>query len=152
MAQAPAELRPFESPRHYLGAELRAWRRLRGYSLARLGHTIHASGALLGKIEKAQRWPTKDLIARCDDALEAAGTLTRLYDLARDGFQEVASDGVTWGSSFPARVGATHPETETSAGSGLSLGVDGHAGEVVNLAAYRRRRMASSDSEPVVVV
>ncbi|MER7004120.1 helix-turn-helix transcriptional regulator [Dactylosporangium sp. NPDC000555] len=87
MAQKLAELRPFESPQHYLGAELRSWRLLRGYSLARLGSAVHISGALLGKVEKAQRWPSKDLVERCDETLNAAGTLTRLYGLACTGFQ-----------------------------------------------------------------
>ncbi|GAA0708156.1 helix-turn-helix transcriptional regulator [Dactylosporangium roseum] len=66
MARAAAELNPFASPRHYLGAGLRAWRQLRGYSLAQLGRAVHVSGDLLGKVEKAQRRPAEELIKRCD--------------------------------------------------------------------------------------
>jgi hypothetical protein len=51
-------------------------------SLATLGHTVHVAGSLLGKVEKADRWPGADLIRRCDMALDGAGVLCRLYELA----------------------------------------------------------------------
>ena len=47
-------------------------------SLPELGKSVHVSGALLGKIEKAQRKPTIDLIARLDAILSTRGELTRL--------------------------------------------------------------------------
>ncbi|MGI5180173.1 helix-turn-helix domain-containing protein [Dactylosporangium sp. CA-152071] len=113
---------------------MRAWRLLRGYSLARLGSAVHVSGDLLGKIEKAQRRPTPDLIERCDHALSAAGTLVRLYELA---------------------YGMCPADTQTGAPPDLRQSIDGschaspeqpivigfeHAPGVADLTAYRRRR------------
>jgi transcriptional regulator with XRE-family HTH domain len=82
VAQLPADLTPFVSARHFFGAELRHWRRLRGMSLASLGQSVHVAGDLIGKIEKAQRWPHVDLVQRCDAALDSDGVLSRLYGLA----------------------------------------------------------------------
>lgn len=79
MAQAPKALRPELSLRHRFGAELRRRRRDRGVSLAGLGKLVHLSGDLLGKVEKAERWPTEVLAQRCDDALAADGVLTMLW-------------------------------------------------------------------------
>ncbi|MEV6923940.1 helix-turn-helix transcriptional regulator [Dactylosporangium sp. NPDC051485] len=135
MAQTPSELRPFESPFHYLGAELRAWRVLRGYSLARLGSVVHVSGDLLGKIEKAQRRPTEDLVERCDQALNTSGILVQLYELACCRHFEHAQVGAAQGRqqsiSASGRVG---PEQSDSVGYE-------HVADVASLAVYRRRRL-----------
>lgn len=139
MAQASAELQPFASLRHYLGAELRAWRLLRGYSLARLGEEVHVSGDLLGKIEKAQRGPADGLITRCDDVLDAGGALSRLHGLTCRGLlglgsqpEEPEPEGVS--SSSTGRP--THPDWAAQA--------DGGTAAVINIAAFRRRRIASA--------
>ena len=134
MAQASAELQPFASLRHYLGAELRAWRLLRGYSLARLGGEVHVSGDLLGKIEKAQRGPADDLIARCDDVLDAGGALRRLHGLTCRGLRGLDSE-----PEAPAPAGAS----SSSIGRPTHPNWASGTAEVVNIAAYRRRRIAS---------
>lgn len=139
MAQIAAELQPFASLRHYLGAELRAWRLLRGYSLARLGGEVHVSGALLGKIEKAQRRPAGDLLARCDDVLDAGGALERLYDLACHGLCESA--GEAGAPPKPAR--ASTFRAGQPARPAWTVRTDGGVPEVIDIAAYRRRRIAS---------
>ncbi|WP_428961623.1 helix-turn-helix domain-containing protein [Micromonospora fluostatini] len=78
MGQRPAELRPHASARHFLGAELRCWRQQRGLSLARLAALVYVSPDLLGKIEKAERAASLDVLARCDEVLETGGALGRL--------------------------------------------------------------------------
>ncbi|MGY3516498.1 helix-turn-helix domain-containing protein [Micromonospora sp. PTRAS2] len=78
MGQQPAELRPHASARHFLGAELRCWRQQRGLSLARLAALVYVSPDLLGKIEKAERAASLDVMSRCDQALETGGALARL--------------------------------------------------------------------------
>ncbi|KXK61542.1 hypothetical protein AWW66_13225 [Micromonospora rosaria] len=78
MGQRPAELRPYASARHFLGAELRCWRQQRGLSLARLAALVYVSPDLLGKIEKAERTASLDVLARCDEALGTGGALGRL--------------------------------------------------------------------------
>ncbi|MGC4773435.1 helix-turn-helix domain-containing protein [Micromonospora sp. DT44] len=78
MGQQPAELRPHASAQHFLGAELRCWRQQRGLSLARLAALVYVSPDLLGKIEKAERTASLDVMSRCDEALETGGALARL--------------------------------------------------------------------------
>ncbi|WP_213454701.1 helix-turn-helix domain-containing protein [Rhizomonospora bruguierae] len=78
MGQQPAELRPHASARHFLGAELRCWRQQRGLSLARLAALVYVSPDLLGKIEKAERVASLDVMTRCDQVLETGGALARL--------------------------------------------------------------------------
>ncbi|MFJ8685492.1 helix-turn-helix domain-containing protein [Micromonospora wenchangensis] len=78
MGQQPAELRSHASARHFLGAELRYWRQQRGLSLARLVAPVYVSPDLLGKIEKAKRTASLDVMSRCDQALETGGALAHL--------------------------------------------------------------------------
>ena len=90
MAQLAAELTPLASARHFLGAELRHWRCLRGMSLATLGRAVHVTGSLLGKVEKADRWPGADLIRRCDKALDGVAFCDTDVDVV------FCSDGHWW--------------------------------------------------------
>lgn len=78
MGQQPAELRPHASARHFLGADLRYRRQQRGLSLARLAALVYVSPDLLGKIEKAERTASLDVMSRCDQALETGEALARL--------------------------------------------------------------------------
>ncbi len=84
MAQRPAELTPLASTRHFFGAELRYWRNRRGLSLAQLGRVVYASADMIGKVEKAQRWPSAALVDQFEAVLNTAGILRRLYALAED--------------------------------------------------------------------
>jgi hypothetical protein len=63
------------SPRHKLGALLRELREGAGLSQRELGERVFCSGHLIGRIEKAERWPHMDLIRRCDETLTADGRL-----------------------------------------------------------------------------
>lgn len=46
-----------------------------------LGLRIHISGDLIGKIEKAFRWPSEMLANSCDSVLDTGGILARLWPL-----------------------------------------------------------------------
>jgi hypothetical protein len=84
VAQRPAELTPLASTRHFFGAQLRYWRQRRRLSLAQLGKAVYASADLLGKVEKAQRWPSAALVEECEAVLGSGGVLPQLYALAAD--------------------------------------------------------------------
>jgi hypothetical protein len=77
MGQRPRALDPTASPRAYFGAQLRSWRVRRGLSQAALGRLTHVSGGLVAKVEKAERRPLPDLVARLDAVLETGGELAR---------------------------------------------------------------------------
>ena len=81
MGQSPRELTPYESARHFFGAELRRWREQRGLSQERLGREVNFDGSLIGKVEKAERMPSRELAEACDRALETDGSLARLWPL-----------------------------------------------------------------------
>lgn len=90
MANRLRPLDPQASPAALFGAELRALRLRRDLSLAALGKLVHVSGDLVGKIEKADRRPQADLVARLDRALEAEGRLERLAFAVLDDVPEPA--------------------------------------------------------------
>jgi hypothetical protein len=115
MGQRPRLLSPYESVRHFFGAELRTWRERRGLSQAALGGLALHSGAEIGKVEKAERWPSADLAARCDDVLDTGGVLARLVPL-------VAAERTAGGRDH-TRPGHTHADN-----CGLELAVSGSAG------------------------
>lgn len=79
MGQLPRELTPQESVLHFFGAELRHWRTVRQLSQAGLGQRTHDSGALIGKIEKVERFPTLAFAQRMDETLDTGGVLARLW-------------------------------------------------------------------------
>lgn len=79
MAQALRPLRPELSPRHRFGAELRRWRQLRGLSQAALARVAYVSPALVGKVEKAERWPTTGAVDEWEAVLDSGGALPRLW-------------------------------------------------------------------------
>src|SRR2546423_3500998 len=62
------------SARHFFGAELRYWRNRRGLSLAQLGRAVYVSADLIGKVEKAQRWPRAALVDQFEAVLDAGAT------------------------------------------------------------------------------
>ncbi len=79
MGQVPRELTPLESALHFFGAELRHWRTTRKLSQAALGRRTHDSGDLIGKIEKAERFPSQALTRRLDVVLDTGGARERLW-------------------------------------------------------------------------
>jgi transcriptional regulator with XRE-family HTH domain len=153
MAQRPADLTPHASAQHFFGAELRYWRLRSGLSLAQLGRSVYASADLLGKVEKAQRWPSRTLVDDCETALRTGGILLRLYALAtteRRAPRTVADSGAR---SIAARwapiilvvpVGKMDGRdriVKLEAASRMTEdGPDGEGGDVVDLGTARARR------------
>lgn len=82
MAQRLRELTPARSAAHALGAELRRLRIAHGLSQTGLGDLIHHSGALIGKVEKAERFPTAEFCNLADTALNSGGRLARMRPAA----------------------------------------------------------------------
>ncbi|GII86736.1 transcriptional regulator [Sphaerisporangium siamense] len=78
---APAELDPTTSPLAFFGAELRKFRQRAGVSQEDLANSISFSASLIGFVERAQRFPSRDFAERCDKALESNGELLRLWPL-----------------------------------------------------------------------
>ncbi|NUT34371.1 MAG: helix-turn-helix domain-containing protein [Hamadaea sp.] len=81
MAAPLAPLTPHASARHFLGAELRHRRLRAGLSMNQLAPLVLASPDLLAKVERAVRFPSEDLVTRCDHELGADGYLIRLHGL-----------------------------------------------------------------------
>lgn len=79
MGQVLRELTPWRSAVHFFGAQVRCWRTLRRLSQATLGTKTHDSSALIGKIEKGERYPSLALARRLDEALNTGGALERLW-------------------------------------------------------------------------
>lgn len=82
MGQQPNELTPHASLHHFWGAELRALRTARRFSLAELARRVHCNPSYLAKIERAERPIPAALVESCDRALDASGTLVRLHAMA----------------------------------------------------------------------
>lgn len=141
MAQEPRRLVPYQDVRSFFGAELRHWRRLRGRSQDELGRGVHVSGDTIAKIEKATRWPTRELTRLCDDVLDTQGALSRLWPLIQ-GERDGADLGVgSLGSppeDNPDEVGVT--------------GVDRVGGDVDHLPGHVDNRGGASGHLPVVPV
>jgi transcriptional regulator with XRE-family HTH domain len=78
------ELDPTAGPLDFFGAEVRRWRTAAGLSQEQLGQKVGYSGALVGKVETADRAPSQDFAQHCDQALpDAGGLFLRIYQLAR---------------------------------------------------------------------
>jgi hypothetical protein len=157
VAQLAAELTPLASARHFLGAELRHWRCLRGMSLATLGRAVHVTGSLLGKVEKADRWPGTDLIRRCDVALDSAGVLYRLYELAEherrgltspaNGHQSASATSPFVAVIYMSDAAQRWPEAvrqpaATAARQRIGSRDDQETADVIEMAAIRNRSVA----------
>lgn len=96
MPRPPRPLEPARSVHDYAGAELRAWRIRRGLSQQQLGAMVHISGALVGKLEKAERLCTPEIAAALDTALGASGAVAGAWRHAAAEQQRVRaeSDGI----------------------------------------------------------
>jgi transcriptional regulator with XRE-family HTH domain len=147
-----SDLSPYRSLWHYLGAELRVWRLRRGLSQAGLGARVHASEALVQKVEVGTRTPTVDLVRACDTELDTGGVLSRLHALAVadpfGGQRPAPVDGVPAPGGVPVAGGGpvtvvVHvvPGGEQVDGGGWPVPAgSGSAGAaVVRLADHRRR-------------
>lgn len=118
MGHVPRELTPLESALHFFGAQVRHWRTVRELSQTAVGWRTHDSGALIGKIEKGERFPSLALAQRLDAALGTGGALERLWplieheraagDAPRDRpAEDDGSDLGEWGLAWSAAPHAT---------------------------------------------
>ncbi|WP_371500398.1 helix-turn-helix domain-containing protein [Kitasatospora sp. NBC_00374] len=82
MPRPPRPLEPSRSAAHWLGAEIRHWRSLRGLTQNQLGALVHISGDLVSKMEKAERPCRPTHAAALDAALDTGGVLSRCLALA----------------------------------------------------------------------
>ena len=67
------ELDPGASTLAFFGAELRRHRIAAGLSQDDLGRAINFSGALVGRVEMAERMPSQDFADRCDEVRRPVG-------------------------------------------------------------------------------
>jgi transcriptional regulator with XRE-family HTH domain len=77
------EFDPGASTLAFFGAELRRHRTAAGMSQDDLGRAISYSGALVGRVEMAERMPSQDFADRCDEALSTGGFFGRFRDLVK---------------------------------------------------------------------
>ena len=89
------------------------------------------SGDLIGKLEKAERWPTLDLASRCDAVLETGGALARLWPLVERERLHVDSspagsceDGDVRRRQFVGQLGAIGLLTPLAQVEALRCGLD----------------------------
>lgn len=68
-----------QRPSDRFAQRLRYWRQFRGLSQAALARAVHVHRDLIAKIERTLRWPSYDLVVRCESVLAAGGELTRLW-------------------------------------------------------------------------
>jgi transcriptional regulator with XRE-family HTH domain len=119
VGRPPRELTPGESALHFFGAELRHWRTVRGLSQTAVGQRTHDSGSLINKVEKGERFPSRELACRLDHALATGGALERLWpqveqeraarttppSVAPDNDDSIPADlGLVWSASTTATV------------------------------------------------
>jgi transcriptional regulator with XRE-family HTH domain len=78
--QKPKKLDASLSDQHRFGVELRDWREKRGLTQTQAGTLVHVSGSYIGKIEKGDRPCPEELARALDDALQAGGALTWLWE------------------------------------------------------------------------
>ncbi len=114
MGQVPRELTPLASALDFFGAQLRHWRTLRTLSQVALGQRTHDSGALISKIEKGERFPSRALTRRLDTALDTGGALEQLWPQVEQerATRDVAGDILAVGDeSVPGDLGLAWPAT-----------------------------------------
>jgi transcriptional regulator with XRE-family HTH domain/tetratricopeptide (TPR) repeat protein len=140
MGQQPNELTPGASPLHAWGAELRELRIGRGFSLRKLAVAALVDHSHLARFERAERTPDRSQVVRLDAALDANGSLLRLWvrlglDVASK--SHVANSAVHVAKSSVDLV-LSLPEQAASDGEGLSVPCRLEDGSVVWMALDRR--------------
>jgi transcriptional regulator with XRE-family HTH domain len=103
------EARTFDPARSFaacLGVLLRRLRTLSGLTQAGLGRLAGYDGSYVGATERAAVRPSRDLIERCDRALQAGGALLALWPLAD---REWATPGTRDPTLLPTAAAAAPP-------------------------------------------
>jgi transcriptional regulator with XRE-family HTH domain len=120
MGQQPRSLDPSSSSRAFFGSRLRDWRLRRGFSQVHLGKLVHTSGALIARIEKAERRAFPELIDRLDTVLEAEGDLSRLKGTLRADDREAVPVAPTELTPMRPAQSAAHLEAVSGVGDVLA--------------------------------
>jgi transcriptional regulator with XRE-family HTH domain len=92
MAQAPTP-DPTAAAAACLGAVLRRLRSGNGLTQAGLGRRTGYHGSYIGAVERSAVRPSRELVERCDEALQADGVLLALWSLADPERGPTATDG-----------------------------------------------------------
>lgn len=140
MGQKPKELTPDASPLHAWGAELRALRTGRGFSLRRLAQDALIDHSHLARFERAERAPDREQVVRLDAALDANGSLIRLWDRLTgksSPLSHVASPAAHVAKSS-VDLALALPEQAASDGEGISVPCRLQDGSVIWMALDRR--------------
>jgi transcriptional regulator with XRE-family HTH domain len=95
MTKLTTESEAASSPLLRFGAELRRWRRARGWSQVELGRRVGYSDAWVSYIERGLETPSPKFALKCDEVFETGGTfmelLRRITSAALlEGFEEFA--------------------------------------------------------------
>ncbi|MEU8569079.1 helix-turn-helix transcriptional regulator [Streptomyces pathocidini] len=77
----PNDLDPSRSPLAFFGADLRRHRENADMSQRDVGKSVYCSGALVGYIETAKRFPTQTFAEACDKLFGTDGSFGRLWEL-----------------------------------------------------------------------
>lgn len=111
MTQKTGHIAALEAKRQLFAAELRHWRAVRRLSLRQLAVRTHDSHSLLGRIETAERLPSKELAERLDQALNADGAFVRIWGQIESALEAQADQvgvdpdlGLTWGRTPASTV------------------------------------------------
>ncbi|MEV6313664.1 helix-turn-helix transcriptional regulator [Streptomyces sp. NPDC051776] len=75
------DLDPSKSPLAFFGSEVRRHREKTDMTQKDLGKKLYCSGALVGYIETAKRFPTDEFAEGCDKIFETDGSFGRLWPL-----------------------------------------------------------------------
>ncbi|MFD3974794.1 helix-turn-helix transcriptional regulator [Streptomyces cyaneofuscatus] len=128
MGRPLRELTPYVSARHRFGAELRRLRRQCGMSQAELGLWVMHSGSTVSKVEKAERWPSREFAHRSDEVLCAGGVLVELWmRVQEERSSEESSPGGRGPESESKSEGESRSKSE-SKGEGERKVEDGDGG------------------------
>lgn len=120
MGRPARALTPGLSLRHQFGAELRRWRTERGLTHARLGDQVWHSAETVAKVEKSERWPSRDFTERCERVLDCGGALIGLWPavealrLAADGRRRSQAPFVALGHGGAASQPLSEPTTSAT--------------------------------------
>jgi transcriptional regulator with XRE-family HTH domain len=126
-----------------LGVLLHRLRTLAGLTQAGLGRLAGYDGSYVGATERAAVRPSRDLVERCDHALQAGGALLALWPLAD---REWAAPGTRDPSPLPPGAAADRPPPPGPGPEAAPLadpGPDAGAGAVVDAMELARRAEAS---------
>ena len=126
-----------------LGVLLRRLRTLSGLTQAGLGRLAGYDGSYVGATERAAVRPSRDLVERCDHALQAGGALLALCPVAD---REWAAPGTRDPSPLPPGAAADRPPPPGPGPEAAPLadpGPDAGAGAVVDAMELARRAEAS---------